>query len=79
MMRQREVRPGLGLLLGALLALSALRAQAVEAPTPPEGLATPARVMSMPVFELPNANGTEPVRSEALRGKVVVIRFWASW
>ena len=32
----------------------------------------------MPEFELPNAHG-DTVRSEALRGKVVVMRFWASW
>jgi hypothetical protein len=34
----------------------------------------------MPEFNLPNANGDgDTVRSEALTGKVVVIRFWASW
>jgi peroxiredoxin len=32
----------------------------------------------MPTFELPDANG-DTVRSEELRGKVVVVRFWASW
>jgi peroxiredoxin len=32
----------------------------------------------MPVFELPDANG-ETVRSAELQGKVVVVRFWATW
>jgi len=32
----------------------------------------------MPAFELPDPDGN-PVRSEELRGKVVMIRFWASW
>jgi peroxiredoxin len=32
----------------------------------------------MPVFELPDANGAT-VRSADLQGKVIVVRFWASW
>jgi peroxiredoxin len=32
----------------------------------------------MPVFELPDPDGN-PVRSEGLRGTVVVLRFWATW
>jgi peroxiredoxin len=32
----------------------------------------------MPVFELPDANG-ETVRAADLQGKVVVVRFWATW
>jgi peroxiredoxin len=34
--------------------------------------------MSLPAFELPDANGT-PIRSADLQGKVMVVRFWASW
>jgi hypothetical protein len=30
------------------------------------------------VFELPDPDGN-PVRSADLQGKVVVVRFWASW
>jgi peroxiredoxin len=32
----------------------------------------------MPGFELPDANGAT-VRSTDLQGKVVVMRFWATW
>jgi len=80
MRRQREVqsRLGLFLLLGLLLTLSPLRAPAAESPTLPEGLATPEQSTSMPVFELPDPDGN-PVRSADLQGKVVVVRFWASW
>lgn len=82
MMRQREVQSCLGflLLLGLLLGLNPPHTHAAESPQPPEGLATPAQAGSMPEFALPNATGDgDTVRSEALGGKVVVIRFWASW
>jgi hypothetical protein len=32
----------------------------------------------MPAFELPTADG-KALRSQALNGQVLVIRFWASW
>jgi peroxiredoxin len=32
----------------------------------------------MPAFELPDANG-ETFHSTDLQGKVVVVRFWATW
>ena len=80
MRRQREVRSRLGLflLLGLLLSLSPLRTPAAESPKLPEGLAPPGQLTSLPEFELPDPDGN-PVRSEDLRGKVVVIRFWATW
>ena len=80
MRRQREVRSRLGffLLLGFLLTLGPLRVPAAESPTLPEGLAAPAQSTSMPAFELPDPDGN-PVRSADLQGKVVVVRFWASW
>ena len=80
MLRRHAVRPRLRpfLLLAILLTLSPLGLHAAEQPNPPEGLATPSPSTSMPVFELPDANG-ETVRSAALQGKVVVVRFWATW
>ena len=66
------------LLLGILLTLSPLSLRAAEQPNPPEGLTVSSPSTSMPVFELPDANG-ETVRSADLRGKVIVVRFWATW
>jgi len=80
MLRRHAVRPPLWLLLllGSFLTLSPLDLRAAEQPDPPEGLIAPSPSTSMPVFELPDTNG-ETVRSAALQGKVVVVRFWATW
>ena len=80
MRRQREVRSCLGLflLLGLCLTLSPLRTPAADSPKLPEGLAAPGQSTPMPAFELPDPDG-KPVRSADLQGKVVVVRFWASW
>jgi len=66
------------LLLGMLLSLRPLSTPAAGSPTLPEGLAAQDQSRSMPAFELPNANG-ETIRSADLQGKVVVVRFWATW
>ena len=66
------------LLLGIFLALSPLSLCAAEQPNLPEGLMVPSPSTTMPVFELPDANG-ETVHSADLQGKVVVVRFWATW
>jgi cytochrome oxidase Cu insertion factor (SCO1/SenC/PrrC family) len=66
------------LLLGGLLTLRPAGLCAAEQPNPPEGLTTPSPSTSMPMFELPDANG-ETVRAADLQGKVVVVRFWATW
>ena len=66
------------LLLGILLTLSPLSLRASEQPNLPEGLTVPSPSTSMPMFALPDANG-ETVRSADLQGKVVVMRFWATW
>lgn len=80
MLRIHAMQPRLWplLLLGGLLLLSPLGLRAAEQPHPPEGLTPPSPSTSMPVFELPDANG-ETVRSADLQGKVVVVRFWATW
>jgi cytochrome oxidase Cu insertion factor (SCO1/SenC/PrrC family) len=69
----------------ALLMLSAAWVLGmVEAPAagpalpPPSGLATPGQPTPMPDFSLPGVNGTT-IRSADLQGKVVVVRFWATW
>ena len=66
------------LLLGTFLILSPLLTHVAGSPTLPEGLAAPDQLASMPAFELPDANG-ETFRSADLQGKVVVVRFWATW
>jgi len=81
MKRQRKSQVflvGCLLFLGGLLTLSPLRSSAAESPTPPEGLATPGQATAMPAFELADPD-SHPVRSDDLRGKVVVVRFWATW
>jgi hypothetical protein len=44
----------------------------------PPGLSAPAKPMVMPAFDLPTVAGS-PLRSESLKGQVLVVRFWASW
>ena len=79
MIRRYEGQPlRLSLLLGILLTLSPLSTHAAGSPTLPEGLAAPGQSTSMPAFELPDANG-DAVRTADLQGKVVVVRFWATW
>lgn len=46
--------------------------------TPPAGLAASEQQVTMPTFRLPSvAGGT--VDAAVLHGKVVVVRFWATW
>ena len=80
MLRRHVVRSCLWLLLllGGLLILSPPGLRAAEQPNPPEGLTAPSPSTSMPMFELPDANGAT-VRAADLQGKVVVVRFWATW
>ena len=78
MQRYKRQHLRLFLILGILLTLSPLSLRAAEQPNLPEGLTVPSPSTSMPVFELPDANG-ETVRSADLQGKVIVVRFWATW
>lgn len=67
------------LLCSAVLTLGEMASQAVvNPPAPPPGLAAPRQPAPMPDFTLPDVSGT-PVRSADLRGKVIVVRFWATW
>ena len=45
----------------------------------PHALASPMIGRTAPVFTLPPADGGAPVSLAALRGKPVVINFWATW
>lgn len=66
------------LFLGVLLTLVSPPAHAAGSAALPEGLVAPNQSTSMPEFELPDTNGAT-LRSAALQGKVVVVRFWATW
>lgn len=69
---------GLLLLFCGGLAWGVLPAMAADSPPLPEGLSAPRQPVHMPTFSLPGINGAA-VRAGDLRGKVVIIRFWASW
>jgi hypothetical protein len=49
-----------------------------ETPPLPPGLAASGQPTPIPEFSAPGPNGTT-MRSADLLGKVVVIRFWATW
>jgi len=53
-------------------------ANGADLPSPPKGLAAPAKPAALPAFDLPTTAGMR-LRSETLKGQVLVIRFWASW
>ena len=62
-------------LLGAGVAAATLFALLLDADTPaPVARGTPA-----PAFELPRAGGGPSLSVEQLRGKVVLLNFWATW
>jgi cytochrome c biogenesis protein CcmG/thiol:disulfide interchange protein DsbE len=69
-----------GLAVAAVLALLALLVWRVvndersEVPQSLEG-----KVVDAPTFALPRLDGGEELSLESLRGKAVVINFWASW
>ncbi|MBM3222600.1 MAG: redoxin domain-containing protein [Candidatus Tectomicrobia bacterium] len=80
-MRRQDPLPlrRLGWLLCVVLSvLSAPRGLVAESLPPPAGLTAPTTLTAMPAFELPNAQG-DTVRSTDLQGKVVLVRFWATW
>ena len=72
-------RVGLLLFAGALVALGSLWANAIAGPTTlPEGLVEASPPPPMPPFSLADMQGVT-MSSAQLQGKVVVIRFWATW
>ena len=48
------------------------------APAPPPELKAPVKPTAMPAFVLPTTAGPK-LDSKSLQGRVLVIRFWASW
>jgi len=64
--------------LTAILLCNGPGARAAETiATPPPGLVTPSLSAPMPAFRLEAVSGT--VQATDLLGKVVVVRFWATW
>jgi cytochrome oxidase Cu insertion factor (SCO1/SenC/PrrC family) len=76
----RTVRRPARLLLASLVVLVWCSAGIAtrEPVEPPMGLAEVKPDTPMPTFNLPGVNG-EVFDSSKLQGKVVVVRFWATW
>ena len=68
----------LGLIAAFVLTLHPMQADAAEGPALPQGMTAPSEPTTLPAFELPDPDGN-PVRATDLQGKVVVVRFWATW
>ena len=68
----------LGLIAATVLALHPAHVGAADGASLPQGMQAPTESVTLPAFELPGPNGSF-VRAADLEGKVVVVRFWASW
>ena len=68
----------LGLIAVVVLALHPMHADAVDGPALPQGMQAPSEPVTLPAFELPDSDGNA-VAAAVLEGKVVVVRFWATW
>jgi len=67
------------LLVGALVALGLVETNALGGnAAPPAGLIAVSSATPMPAFQLPAVDGST-VTSADLRGKLVIVRFWATW
>ena len=77
--RRKVGRPA-GFALASLVLLVALTLGGAmgETPEPPTGLAAVKPPTPMTAFSLPGLHGSA-FDSSALKGKVVVVRFWATW
>jgi cytochrome oxidase Cu insertion factor (SCO1/SenC/PrrC family) len=77
--RRKVCRPaGMALVRLILLVGLALGSAMGETPEPPMGLAAVKPPTPMTAFSLPGLHGSA-FDSSALKGKVVVVRFWATW
>jgi len=76
---QRGLQSLRRLLIGVVVMLWVVGVSAQGEPIqPPAGLTEVSPVTPMPVFQLPAMHGST-VSSSDLQGKVVVVRFWATW
>jgi cytochrome oxidase Cu insertion factor (SCO1/SenC/PrrC family) len=67
------------LLLAVVLTLGLIASDARgDQAVPPQGLVAVDPSVPMPEFSLPSIDG-KTVGSAELQGKVVVVRFWATW
>jgi hypothetical protein len=66
------------MLFGVALASSAAHSNAADRAPLPGGLSAPSTPTRAPSFNLQTAAGGT-LRSDELRGKVVIARFWATW
>ena len=82
MIGRKKVSMYLWLILLSLMAMLIFNGPGVRAAetvaTPPPGLVTPSQSTPMPAFRLAAVGGTT-VQATDLLGKVVVVRFWATW
>jgi cytochrome oxidase Cu insertion factor (SCO1/SenC/PrrC family) len=77
--RRKVGRPAWLFLASLVLAVGLTLGTATgETPEPPTGLAAVKPAPPMAAFSLPGLHGSG-VDSSALQGKVVVVRFWATW
>ena len=68
----------LGLIAATVLTLHPIHGDAADGPAVPSGMRAPNEAVTLPAFELDGPHGSL-VRAADLEGKVVVVRFWASW
>lgn len=68
----------LGLIAVTVLALHPMHGDAADGPALPQGMQAPSQPIALPAFELPAPDGNL-LRAADLEGKVVVVRFWATW
>lgn len=68
----------LGLIAATVLALHPMQVHAADGPAVPSGMQAPSEAVTLPTFELDGPHGSL-VRAAELEGKVVVMRFWATW
>jgi hypothetical protein len=65
------------MLLGIALAAATSHSSAADL-APPAGLSAPSQLKPIPAFNLQTVAGGI-LRSDDLRGKIVIVRFWATW